>query len=198
MKIKNLYPIVLVTILIACKGGNRALSQYDGFLATLDTLHVESATVAAKKYKLFFKNEDVKIRDEGFVLFTNYYERLEASLNTLHERDSIDYEPLYMIDSNGKELPAPKRLKQYNDKLKSNGFQIGFTEGYSYIQENRDFISKWFYGFVSSTMKKYLEQLNKENKEGFQDDAALIIEPKQYVNRLVGQVYWRKPGVRIN
>ena len=203
---RNIYTLFFLTILLACnetqnKRTNTAhsdtttvanstksfdvLNEYKQFVSKLDTFDVETATIAAKKYQELFQNEDVAIKDEAFVIFNTHYEELHKNLNELHEKDTTNFDPLIMLDASGKGLPVSKKLREYNDRLKKNGFEVSSTEGISYIQQDRNFIAKYFYTYISPTMKEYLEQLNKENKEGFQEDAGLIIETKQYVNRLV-------------
>lgn len=173
------------TIVATSATSTNALNEYQLFISKLDTFNVETATMAAKKYQELFVNEDLELKDKGFAIFNAHYERLDRNINELHEKDTTNFDPLIMLDASGKALPIPAKLKVYNDKLKRNGFEVSSTEGMSYIQQDRDFIAKWFYSYVSPTMKAYLQQLNKENKEGFQEDAGLTIEAKQYVNRLI-------------
>lgn len=162
-----------------------AIKDYQLFVSKLDTFNVETVTTAAKKYQSLFKNEDSELKDKGFSIFNAYYDRLDKNVNELHENDTTNFDPLIMLDASGKSIPIPKKLKDYNDRLKRNGFEVSSTEGISYIQKDRDFIEKWFYSFVSSSMKEYLQQLNKESKEGFQEDAGLTIAAQQYADRLV-------------
>jgi hypothetical protein len=161
-----------------------ALNEYQRFFLKLDTLSVETVTTAAKKYQEVFSSEDVETRDEGYIIFNSYYLRLTESINVAHAKDTTNFEPLIFLDASGKSLPISLKLKAYSDRLTRNGFQISSTEGMSYIKQDREYIEKWFYKHVSTTMKSYLQQLNKENKEGFQEDAGLTIEPKQFVDRL--------------
>lgn len=203
---RKIYSLCFLTILLACnetqnKRTNTAhsdtttvgnstksfdvINEYKQFVSKLDTFNVETATIAAKKYQELFQNVDVTIKDEAFVIFNTHYEKLDKNINELHEKDTTNFDPLIMLDASGKGLPVSKKLREYNDRLKRNGFEVSSTEGISYIQQDRDFIAKNFYTYVSPTMREYLEQLNKENKEGFQEDAGLTIEMKQYVNRLV-------------
>lgn len=203
---KNIYSLFILTTILACKQtqnktsddihsdttiaansatSSNALTEYQNFIYKLDTVNVETATSAAKKYQELFAHENLEKKDKGFILFNNHYERLEKNINELHEKDTTNFDPLIMVDVLGKSLPISQKLKDYNDKLKRNGFEVSSTEGMSYIQQDREFIAKWFYSYVSPKMKEYLQQLNKENKEGFQEDAGLTIEAKQYVNRLI-------------
>jgi hypothetical protein len=133
-------------------------------------------------------------KDKGFLIFNRHYEKLEKNINELHQKDTINFDALIFLDASGKGLPLSQEVKDYNERLKKNGFQVASSEGISYIKTDRDFIAQWFYSYVSPTMKDYLQQLNKENKEGFQEDAGLSIEAKQYAERLA----WWDDFIRQN
>ncbi len=200
---KTSYSLFILFILFSCNQSNdtkadksiestpigsnatNAISEYQHFISQLDTSNVQTATIAAKKYQELFTNEPPEIKDKAFVIFNAHYERLDRTINALHEKDTTNFDPLISLDASGKALPISEKLKAYNDKLKRNGFEVSSSEGISYIMQDRDFFANWFYSYVSPTMKAYLLQLNKENKEGFGEDAGLIIDPKQFVDRLV-------------
>jgi hypothetical protein len=212
---KNIFTIFLLAILLACNQAKKktqsttqpdttdvavtatphnTVVEYQNYVSGLDTFDVETATEAAKKYQELFKGEDVAARDKGFIIFNNHYESLDRTINKLHEKDTTDFEPLITLDASEDNLPVPQKLRAYSEKLKRNGFVVSSTEGMSYIQQDRDFIIKWFYSFVSPVTKEYLQQVNKENKQGFQEDAGLTIEAEEYVNRLV----WWENFIREN
>jgi hypothetical protein len=73
----------------------------------------------------------------------------------------------------------------YINTLRENGFTIDMTEGNTYIKQDRRFLSKYFYPHVSATMKEYLVQVNKENEEGFIEDAGLQITPTVLGKRIL-------------
>lgn len=207
MKTTQILTIVVLTLLVACKQTQHpatevtaqsaissahdntpvsqgTLSEFKFFVSKLDTLDVKSVGLAAQKFNVLLKDEDVSARDSAFVVFNTFYEKLDANLNEVHETDTTDYLPLVVSD-----IEVPVKLKEYNKLLRENGFEVSLTEGVTYIKQDRNFIEKWFYPHVSTTMKEYLLQLNKENKEGFADDAGLIINPKEFVDRTI---WWGK------
>ena len=59
------------------------------------------------------------------------------------------------------------------------------TEGDTYIGQDLDFLEKWFSPIVSPVMKEYIARLNKDDKEGFQEDAGLTISTVQLASRTV-------------
>lgn len=161
------------------------LKQYQQFLNKLDTANAETATEAVVEYKRLFEKENEAMRDAAYALFDNYYERLDYGLNARMEQDTLDYMSLITYDAeNGKQKPVSKELQAYEDRLERNGFEVWSEEGMPYIRQGRGFVAKHFYGLVSTTMRQYLQQVNKENKEGFSEDAGITILPQQHVDRL--------------
>lgn len=157
------------------------LSEYQLFVSKLDTSDVETATIAAKEYVELFQTQEVNIRDKAFLIFNTHYEKLAKNINDLPLKDPLNFD----ADAAEKSLPASNKQRNYKNTLRRNGFEIISAEGDSYIQQDRKFITKQFYSYVSPTMKDYLERINQEMKERFADDASLTIEAKQYVNRLI-------------
>jgi hypothetical protein len=165
------------------------LARYSSYLITLDTTDWESSTIAARKYTTLFLDADLNTRDSAFIIFNKFYAKLDNSLSDLHDKDTtINYDSL-ITDQNHRVLNLSAKLVLYHEKLTNNGFKVYMSEGDTYIGEDLDFIAKWFYSYVSAPVKQSLIQLNKEDKEGFEEDAGLTIGPKQLVDRAV---WWEK------
>jgi len=149
----------------------------------------ESSAFSANKFTALFNEQDQQTCDTAFILFNNYYEKLTNSLDELHFKDTtIKYDSL--LTDSGKYLhQISGKLLSYAQRLKNNGFKVYMSEGDTYIGPDLDFIAKWFYSYVSPTMKEYLIQLNKENKEGFSEDAGLTISARTFIDRTV---WWEK------
>lgn len=173
---------------------NILLEKYSLYLNNLDDSDANSSTNAVLKFKELFKVEDKELNDNAIVLFNGFYERLDSKLNELHEKDTTNYEPLVLLILNDKKPKISKKLLEYKQKLNKNGFDVSQEEGITYIQKDRDFISKNFFNYVSQTMKEYLAQVNKENKEGFASDAGLIISPIDFAERMI----WYENFIKIN
>ena len=164
---------------------NILLKKYNVYINNLDSLDANSSSNATSRFKELFKEEDKILCDNAFVIFNNLYEKLDRNLNELHEKDTTNYESLVLLTQNGKKPLISKKLLDYKQKLKDNGFEISEEEGITFIQKDRDFISKHFYPCVSHTTKDYLSKLNQENKEGFASDAGLIIAPNIFAERMI-------------
>jgi hypothetical protein len=162
-----------------------ALSIYKTYINKLDTLDVYTASLAAHKYQELFQDEQPTFRDSGYILFSNYYKKLDRNLNELHVKDTGNYHAFIPGYTSKKENTPTDKQKQYVEDLHKNGFQLASAEGMTYIQPDFDVVNSWFAPYVSPALKEYLEQLNKENKEGFAADAGLVISPEQYADRVI-------------
>jgi hypothetical protein len=161
------------------------LNDYSNFLSQLDSANAATIPTAVTKYKEMFKSESDILKDSAFVLYNSYYKKVDRTLNEIMGIDTTNFDSLIFLDANDKPLPLSKKLKAYKDKIEKNGFKISSTEGNAYIEKDGDYVATEFYPLVSAKMKTYLEQLNKENKEGFQEDAGLTIEPKVFIDRVI-------------
>jgi hypothetical protein len=146
------------------------LVEYDSFLNTLFSQGITSINDAKSKYVELFEKEEIKTKDRAFLLFLDYYDNLNNIVNNSIENVSQDLTPFISKDL----------IRQY----KENGFVLDFSEGESYFKQDRDYLAIHFYKHISSTLKKYLEQLNKESKEGFLEDASILITPEKFSERL--------------
>jgi hypothetical protein len=161
------------------------LGDYYNYISQLDSYDANSSLKSVDKFKELFTEQKDTLCDEAFIIFNELYEKIEKNLNEIHQKDTIDYEPLLYVYEKGKEPVISQKLIDYNNNLKNNGFQISSEEGMTYIKQDRDFISNHFYQYVSNPMKQYLIQLNKENKEGFWSDGGLIVSPKTLAERVI-------------
>jgi hypothetical protein len=160
---------------------NPKIKEFKAFIALLDSADAASVTKATEKYKLLFAGESTLLCDSGFVVFQALYDSLEFNLSNAHQADTTNYEPLLLAD----QTVVPQKLKEYRNKLKFNGFKISSSEGVTYIEQDRIFLVRNFYSFVTPVMKDYLTELQKENKEGFANEGEITISPRQLVDRNV-------------
>jgi len=206
MKPVVLFCLLLLSILSACSGSDTTVNktekeqkkevaaeqwkdlvgEYKVFVKELNPNKAESATIAMKKYQELFKDSDVQTCDTAFVVFHDFYEGLAGGLNDFVSTDKILQETEYMgYDENGRELPLPKAFKKLENQLSIHGYRLEFPEGMITIGYDRSFIAKYFYDFVSPEMKQFLTRLDHDNNEGFGEDAAIMIDEDEFVDRLI-------------
>lgn len=163
------------------------VKEYREFVETLNFKSEQSVTVAAEKYAELFFGIDKKVCDSAYIVFEELYEKVGGSLNEKLMNDPFFEEfPCISLDSLGiKELPFEKKFVPFKRSIEKNGFRIDCPEGMVEIGENRSFVSKHFYAFVSPVMKEYLEGLQIETDQIFSADAGISISPQQYADRLV-------------
>jgi hypothetical protein len=162
--------------------GNPVLLQYDRYMAALDTQLIDMASQAVDTFQLLFKKQPAAICDTAFYIFNRYHGTLCGYLNEKMPGDSIDYMDFISLDEHGKPVPLSKKHKAKKRALNKNGFNLESEEGMVFITQDQHFILQHFGKYVSAPMKQYLTQLDKEQQEGFQEDAGLTIEPVTFAD----------------
>jgi hypothetical protein len=170
---------------IPIKYTNSMLCKYADYVSALDSADLKSSLLAAEKFKDIFSGKNSSLADSAFFIFNQVYEKLYRNLNLLHDKDTTNYDPLVAAYKPDIRPKISENLLDYNRQLHKNGFNVAIKEGMTYIEEDRDFISTHFYTHISATMKAYLRELNKENKEGFAEDAGMTISPQQLSDRIL-------------
>ncbi|MCR6639612.1 MAG: hypothetical protein NVV82_11695 [Sporocytophaga sp.] len=159
--------------------------NYENYLNGLDCHKPSSIGLASNELSKLISNSDTSKVDSLFYIFSKYYDLVTDSLNSVLEYDTTDYTPFVITSEQRK--AAEKALNFYNE-LRKNGFDFNYPEGIIEIGQDRDFISK-FYNKLSKNMIEYLDQVNYENKNWFQNDAAIMITEQDFFDRLL---WWEK------
>lgn len=160
---------------------NLKISEFKAFVVKLDSSDMSSIPKVTKRYKEIFKGQTPTLCDSGFVVFQLLYDSVEYHLNLKYQNDTTNYEPLFSADQSS----ITKDMKGFQKKLLLNGFKISASEGFSYIEQDRSFVAKNYYGLVTPSMKDYLIEIQRENKEGFAINGIISISPRQLVDRTV-------------
>jgi hypothetical protein len=152
---------------------NTLLNQYEFYIDSLKSNDTATADVAINRYTQTFKTGDDATRDSAFLIFSKYYDRLCIKQDSAR-RKKVDSS---LVGDN--HAPAAG----YVAKLKQNGLGIIKEDGYTYIGQDRDFIAKHFYQYLSPVMKQYLEKINQESREACVQKNKLVIGAKALVER---------------
>lgn len=170
--------------------GNPVLLQYDRYVDGLDTQLVEMSTQAIDTFKLLFKDQPVEVRDTALYIFKQFHQRVAVYSYEHMDADSLNFEQiLYEKDEDGKPYKLSQKQIARKKALDQNGFLLASSEGQTFIDPNHQFIATQFGKYVSAPMNQYLTQLGKEQKDGYEVDAGLTIEPKELAERAV---WWEK------
>ncbi len=163
--------------------------NFDKFLATLDTDSAVSVSKATNYLNENLKDADKNIVDKCFIRLDKFVEEIAQSesekLQILEfEEQSIVYNLLIgHEDENSKK--ATQKHKDFVKNLKDNSLKIGAAEGTFFVEKDETSIFKKIENSVSPTMKIFLAQKAKEQKEGSFSDGGLVISPKMLAERVV-------------
>lgn len=160
-------------------GDNIQLADFKVFVQDLDLEQPKSATQAIARYKADFAGQPPGFCDTAFVVLQSVIDTIELKLNVELYDDTTDFSPLFLNED------IPPYISKFNKSLQSNGFKLLSSEGYPYIIQNRSFVLSQISDMISEELKAYLTQIELENREGFVEDASIIITPKQHVDRIL-------------
>lgn len=165
------------------KYGNPVLLQYDRYINALDTQSIHMGGQALDTFKLLFKNQPAAVCDTAFYIFNQFHYRLSLYLYWHMDADSMNYEDMVFPDEQGKMRPLSKKQIARKKVINKNGFTLQGSEGSAFINQDLNYISQQFGKYVSSAMKQYLEQLDKEMQEALKEGLGFKIQPHVLVDR---------------
>lgn len=120
--------------------------------------------------------------DAAYISFREFYYN---EINQYNEQ----LETLYPDMLERMNEPDDKEMKELMAMLQLCGSELLQSEGFFYVDQRYDYFKSIFSEHASSEMKEYLEIRSKELKEGFSEDAGLLITFEQLYDRVV---VWEK------
>jgi hypothetical protein len=157
------------------------LASFTAYITQLDSTIVNNSLLATQRYQALFKLADSTHADSAFVLFTNFHKKTNDYLNAELVKDTINY-ARYVNDTVIEKNP---KAKDFLNNMQRNGFTLAIEDGTAYVKVDYDFYLQQFAPYVSGTMKSYLQQSDKEEKEGYMSDGGLTISPSSLADRIV-------------
>jgi hypothetical protein len=151
--------------------------QYGDYGIGLYSIRVYEQWLRQNLSKMSFEEIDaayITFREFYYNEINQYNEQLETLYPELNE---------WMNDGSDPEM------KELMDRLQLCGSDLYQSEGFFYIDQRPDYFTSIFGQDGSSEMKEYLEIRSKELKEGFSEDAGLLISFEQLYDRVV---VWEK------
>ena len=171
---------------------NEYLISYKDFIDHLDPIKVENIQIATDKFKSVFKGADPATCDSAYYIFEGYYTLTDDRINDTHSNDTTNFEAFMVNDG-----VLSEKLKKYQAALNANGFRIASTEGTTYIEKDRSFVKDNFYTYLTPVMVQYLDEISKENDEGYWADGGLIVSPTILVDRIIWWEFFTKQNPRF-
>lgn len=165
--------------------------KYEQFLNSLSQKDVSSITQGIDTYKAYTSMVTKKsVNDDMFRFFRKYYEKVlsnqvftETEQALLQEHMQNYENELYDLKNADKISNSALKNKIYI--LKQNGFRIAASEGQNYIDEDAYFLLSNFGDTVTEGINEFLSIRSKEIKEGFSEDASLMISWNQISDRII-------------
>lgn len=159
--------------------GDTSLLAYDQYLHTLDSLHLDNVTAALHRFQLSFAHKPATICDTAFYLFDQFHKKMLDN----PEVDAGKLDSLQMATAEDTKTAPTREQKLLAQQLQQNGITIETEEGTPYPAQDQAFLLRTFSRYLSPVMQQYLVQLDKEQKEGYQNDAGLIISAETLASR---------------
>ncbi|HHG86692.1 MAG TPA: SH3 domain-containing protein, partial [Bacteroidetes bacterium] len=157
------------------------------FSAYLKKLKQRNCTnLAAAKAALIKRlkaNPGTQDSDESIAAFHKFYEETVEKANGF-EPMGKDEQAFALLVYNPDKKPLPKHVAAKAKEWKACGIALEYPEGMLYLVESPDYMVQNFAHLASPPMKKYLLQRQIELKEGFSEDAGLLITPQKLAERL--------------
>ena len=173
--------------------GHDALTAYRQWTSTLDTQKIDNAELAIQRFEQTFHGQPADICDTAFTIFDHLHERIAEYIFTSRNGDTLTM-TMDPRDPEFKAKPLSPYLKKLKDTLTRNGFHIDADEGSPIIASDYTPFKARIEDHLTPAMKEYITQTIKETREGFQDDAAILIPPDSLAARTV----WREKFTRLH
>ncbi len=167
---------------------NPKLIEFREFTQQLDGSNINSVQQAVEKFKATFSGQQTSLCDSSFVVFQQLMDTITTYQNIKLQTDTTEYE-LYFETNH-----LPYKVLNYKKLLAKNGFKLSYSNGMVFIEQDRSYPINLLSSMLSEPMKMYLAEIEIENREGFSENAAIIISWKQHVDRII----WYEDFIKAN
>jgi len=158
--------------------------KLEDYILALDSSDVESISKATAKFKEISDKKDTLENDKSVALLMNLIDKVSMYASSVFE-EGVNYRPLLNIEFDGGTAAVPKDLEKAYEKINQNGLRVLETEGMFDLEANPLYLQENYYPYISSNFEILLQQLGRENIEGFSHDAAISIPFQTLVQRTI-------------
>jgi hypothetical protein len=158
-------------------------SQYISIWNALQKLNdADMASVPTAEYIIEKYLNSVKDESQKDSIFLSFNQIFYAAANAMSDSFDTKYKKLLSkIDSNRED----RQTRDFRKCLSMCGMQLYMEEGNWYLDMEPSYMLDIFKGRISPAMDEYLEIRSKEIKEGFSDDAGLLISFNELYKRVI-------------
>jgi len=157
----------------------------EDYILALDSTDIESVGKATSKFKELFEKKESPENDKGVALIMDYIDKVSMYAHRSAFDDETNYRPLVNIEFDGGKAAVPSDLEQAYDKINRNGFRVRETEGMFDLEANPIYFQENFYPYITSDLEIFLQQIGRDNMEGYAEDAAIAIPFQSLVQRTI-------------
>jgi hypothetical protein len=182
--VKQIEVNVLDTI-IPEKLNTKLLEDYLSFLNKIDLKKMGSNLAAMEEFKRITVSETLETCDSAYLHYRKFYLNFQAEIGNKFQEDTSNYCVLVYGTVDEVDAKYLKKLKAERVKLRKYGIDFACTEGSPYITFYSPFVKTNFLPSLSLPLQKYLNQELMENEAYLYDDAGIVIQLKEVVDRIV-------------
>lgn len=120
-------------------------------------------------------------KENIFIQYRKTYHQIIDRSNSSYDSRLKDISSILVNDS----AYQNKLIKEFNKELSFNGAILSCSEMGFYIDQKPDYLYRIFKGKISDALTQYLKFNSKELKEGFSQDAGMVISFEQLYKRVI-------------
>jgi tetratricopeptide (TPR) repeat protein len=194
---KNFYLIIIFFILNSCKNSNKSSNELieesnrssEYYTCDFKTIKEKVISIENNGIESIYQFESIikhcidslteSENDSLYLLFIKYfYKAINIFNDSIEKKHSIS---LSKLENNIED----KETKDFLNSLNDCGLELFMTEGMYYVDVKFDYFEKLFSGKVSSSLNEFLRIRSIELKQGFSEDAILLISFNELYERVI-------------
>jgi hypothetical protein len=154
------------------------LAGFQNLISNLDRNSIKSIKVS-QDFITTRLPDTIKIYDSLYYSYMRFFYATVNNFNdSLYERytDLIPKLEQDLVDND---------TREFNEMLNNSGLILLMSEGYFYVDSKSDYFSNLFDSRLSLSSTEYMNIRKKELKEGFSEDAGMLISFDQLADRVI-------------
>jgi hypothetical protein len=188
MKAQLLILTILMTLLACNTNNDKSASAKGGknvqdFTATLDTLNKADMNNISRAVSLF--DNEIKQKEEGDNALPHLLKYINQSVDTLNDILEPNGDQYASLVYDTVKMPSPQQASFIKTVMNNHLQLLRDGEGGVYLEYDYGWLSKNIGNKLSDPVKQYLEITATEATQPLTRDAAIMLPPQTFVERLV-------------